>query len=150
MLVGDDAKRGNLIKIKQRIGLDIVLMLTKQKKEKVPNILEASDAWLFLLGKTCLLKNVIASKILEVMAMKRAIILGVQGESADFVGRTDCGVCNKPENTRQLTDTILKLSIDSIIVDKLGKDGGLFVRTHYTCDNLAKAYLDVLDEVAAH
>ena len=146
MLVGDGAERENLIKRKDEMGLKNVLMLPQQKKEIVPEILAASDACMVLLRKTDLFKTVIPSKIFEAMAMERPIVLGVQGESADIVNEADCGVCIEPENSRQLADAILELSGDPKRTERLGQNGGVFVRTNYNRDDLAMRYLDVLNE----
>jgi glycosyltransferase involved in cell wall biosynthesis len=146
MLVGDGAERENLIKSKDKMGLKNVLMLPQQKKENIPEILAASDTCMVLLRKSELFKTVIPSKIFEAMAMEKPIVLGVQGESTGIISNADCGICIEPENSRQLADAILELSGDPEQTEKLGKNGGLFVRTHYNRDNLAMTYLDVLTD----
>ena len=148
MLVGDGAERENLIRRKDEMGLENVLMLPQQKKEVVPEILSASDACMVLLRKTDLFKTVIPSKIFEAMAMERPIVLGVQGESADIVREAGCGICIEPENSRQLADAVLGLSGDPQRVEALGKNGGGFVRSKYNRDDLAMTYLDVLKGVS--
>ena len=148
MLVGDGAERENLIKRKDQMGLNNVLMLPQQKKEAVPEILAASDACMVLLRNTDLFKTVIPSKIFEAMAMERLVVLGVEGESAAIVREAGCGVCIEPENSRQLADVILELSGEPKRTEKLGQNGGVFVRSHYNRDNLALKYFDVLNEQA--
>ena len=56
-----------------------------------------------------LFQTVIPSKIFEVMAMKRPIILGVRGECQSIIEKADCGLCIEPENTKELADAVVKL-----------------------------------------
>lgn len=146
MLVGDGAEREKLIKLKEQMGLKNVLMLPQQKKENVPEILAASDTCMVLLRHRSLFKTVIPSKIFEAMAMERPIILGVEGESAGIIKKAGCGICIEPENSRQLADAILELSADIKRTEKLGQNGGLFVRNHYNRDNLSLVYLNVFSD----
>ena len=85
MLVGDGAERDRLIKQKKTLGLENVLMLPQQHRDKIPEFLAASDACMVLLKKDNLFKTVIPSKIFEPMAMERPLILGVEGESKEIV-----------------------------------------------------------------
>lgn len=147
LLVGDGAERENLLKQKEKMGLKNVLMLPQQKKELVPEILAASDACMVLLRETELFKTVIPSKIFEAMAMERPIILGVDGESRKIVEDSGSGVFIEPESAEQLEDVVLKMSRDTAWAEGIGRTGGEFLRKHYSRDQLATKYLDVLKNV---
>ena len=148
LLVGDGAERENLLKRKEELGLKNVLMLPQQRKEQVPEILAASDACLVLLRRTELFKTVIPSKIFEAMAMERPIILGVDGQAREIVEQSGGGVFVEPENADQLAETVLRMSREPGWSEAMGKTGGEFVRRHYSRDELASRYLDVLRSVA--
>jgi glycosyltransferase involved in cell wall biosynthesis len=149
LLVGDGAERERLLQEKEDLGLTNVLMLPQQKKEKMPEILAASDACMVLLKKTDLFKTVIPSKIFEAMAMERPIILGVDGESREIIEEGDCGICIEPENPDALADAVMELFKDNYLAEELGKKGKSFVASRYDREKLAMEYLALLKETVS-
>jgi len=144
--VGDGAERDNLVKEKEAIGLENVLMLPQQPKEKMPEFLAASDACMILLKKSDLFKTVIPSKIFETMAMERPIILGVEGESREIIEKAKSGLCIEPENHQQLAEAVLRLYNDPELSESLGRNGRQFVKDNFDRDKLADTYLDILQK----
>jgi glycosyltransferase involved in cell wall biosynthesis len=148
LLAGDGAERDNLLRQKEALKLDNVLMLPQQPKERMPELLAASDASMVLLRKTDLFKTVIPSKIFEAMAMERPVILGVDGETKEIIEEADCGVCIEPENHHQLAEAVLALSNDPTLLQRLGRNGKTTVTSCYDREKLAGEYLQVLQDVA--
>ena len=144
LLVGDGAERENLVRMKEATGLKNVMMLGQQKKERMPEIIAASDACMVLLIKQDLFKTVIPSKIFEAMAMERPIILGVEGESQAIIEEGDCGLCIEPENAQALADAVVRLKDDAALAERLGKNGKRFVEKFYNRETLAAVYLELL------
>ena len=149
LLVGDGAERERLLKQKAVMGLTNVIMLSQQKKEKMPEILAASDACMVLLKKAELFKTVIPSKIFEAMAMERPIILGVEGESREIIEEGACGNCIEPENPQALADAVMALYEKRECAETLGKNGKAFVVKEYDREKLAETYLRLLVRVSA-
>lgn len=147
LLVGDGAEREPLLARKAELGLTNVLMLPQQPKERMPEIINASDACMVLLKKTDLFKTVIPSKIFEAMAMERPIILGVEGESREIVEEGCCGLCIEPENAAELADAIRRLRDDGKLADELGQNGRRFVSTVFNREELARRYLETLSSM---
>ncbi|MCM2357002.1 MAG: glycosyltransferase family 4 protein [Geobacteraceae bacterium] len=147
LLAGDGAERERLLKRKEELGLANVLMLPLQPKERMPEIIAASDACMVLLKKTELFKTVIPSKLFEAMAMKRPIILGVEGESREIVEQGKCGLCIEPENARALADAILRLDRDENLSAQLGENGRRFVEAEFDRKTLAHRYLNAIRRV---
>lgn len=145
MLVGDGAERERLLQRKEEVGLGNIIMLPQQKKEKMPEIIAASDVCMVLLKKTDLFKTVIPSKIFEAMAMERPIILGVEGESKEIIQEGACGLCIEPENAKALADAVLKLFENSDLAAELGRNGKSFVAKRYDREKLALEYLELLE-----
>lgn len=148
LLVGDGAERENLLKEKERLGLANILMLPQQPKERMPEILAASDASLVLLKKADLFKTVIPSKLFEAMAMERPIVLGVEGESREIVKEGECGLCIEPENETALAGALARLADDPGLAHRLGENGRRFVVRDYDRDALAGRYLSLLVSTA--
>lgn len=147
LLVGDGAEREKLFRAKEDMGLTNVIMLGQQPKERMPLFLAASDACLVLLIKSELFKTVLPSKIFEAMAMKRPIILGVEGESRELVEEGGCGVCIEPENDQELAEAVLRLAREPELGRKLGESGAEFVARRFDREVLAMEYLGVLEGV---
>jgi len=148
LLVGDGAEKQRLWAEKIRLELDNVVMLPQQPKERMPEILAASDASLVLLRNTELFRTVIPSKMFESMAMSRPIVLGVAGESRDIVEEGQCGICIEPENAEALVGALRLLAGDADFAGCLGVSGREFVVREYDREKLAHRFLALLCAVA--
>jgi glycosyltransferase involved in cell wall biosynthesis len=144
LLVGDGAERDHLLEIKSNMQLSNVLMLPQQPKEMMPAIIAASDVCMVLLKDSPLFRTVIPSKLFEAMAMQRAIILGVKGESQQIIETGQCGICIEPESDLELAQASVKLAEDHQLKDELGSRGLRFVRRHFSRDALADDCLAIL------
>lgn len=148
LLIGDGAEREGLLKKRNEAGLENVLMLPQQPKEKMPEFLALSDACMVLLKRRDLFRTVIPSKIFEIMGMERPVILGVEGESKKIVEEAGCGICVEPENAEQLADAVLRLSKDSDLAAGMGRNGRRRVIASYNRETLAGNYLSILDRIS--
>ena len=147
LLVGDGAERGRLRRLLDGLQLKNVRMLDQQPKEKMPFLWGLCDVSLVLLRKSELFKTVIPSKIFESMGMRRPIILGVEGESADIIRLAEAGFCIEPENANQLAERVLELYKNRDLVRQLGDNGRRHVAEHFDRVHLARKYEDVLARV---
>ena len=144
LLVGDGAEREFLLRERERRTLANVIMLGQQPKERMPEILAASDACLVHLKRNDLFKTVIPSKIFEAMAMARPILLGVEGESRRLVEEGECGLGFEPENPEQLARAVALLADSPSLSEQLGASGRDFVRRKFNRETLALRYLELL------
>lgn len=144
LLVGDGAEREHLARERERRGLENVVMLGQQPKERMPEILAASDACLVHLRRSDLFTTVIPSKIFETMAMERPILLGVEGETRRLVEEGECGLFFQPEDARDLASAAVRLADSPSLGERLGRNGRDFVRRHFNRDVLALRYLELL------
>ena len=114
LFIGSGAEYENiqsLIKIK---GLTNVSLLPSVRKEEVPNYLSIFDCGLVNLKKFEGYLKVIPSKIFELAAMKKPILLGVQGESKSIVNRYNAGLCFEPENKIEFIQSCKKIFIEDL------------------------------------
>jgi glycosyltransferase involved in cell wall biosynthesis len=147
VLIGNGAERERLVRKKNILKLENVLILPRQPRETIPGFLDASDACMVLLRKRDVFQTVIPSKIFEAMAMARPIILGVEGECRAIVEEANCGLCVDPENHRQLVEATLELFHSPDLRAFLGQNGRKYVERHYDREELARRYLDVIEGV---
>lgn len=144
LLVGDGAEKKKLLEQKVQRGLENVIMLEQQDKEKMPNLWALSDVSLVLLKKSDLFKTVIPSKIFESMAMKKPIILGVEGEVKDMIIEGESGICIEPENAEDLANTVLKLADDDELCGRLGNNGSEYVVRYFDRKVLADRFEELM------
>jgi len=147
LIVGDGAEKHKLLRRKHEMALDNVLFLDQQPREKIASFYHASDCCLVHLRRADLFLKNIPSKIFEIMACGKPILLGTRGESKRLVSRARCGVFFEPDNAGDLADGIRLLQSRPQWRKRLGSSGYQFVRRHYSRAELADYYLAVLDSV---
>ncbi len=110
LLLGDGAKKEELLKLKTTLELDNVTMLPSVRKSEVPIYISILDIALVNLKKSDTFKHVLPSKIFELCAMHKPILLGVEGEAQKLVEEYRVGVAFEPENEEDFIKKTLTLS----------------------------------------
>jgi glycosyltransferase involved in cell wall biosynthesis len=146
LLVGDGAERSRIERLKQERQLDNVLILGQRSKESMPSIWAATDASLILLRRNALFRKVVPSKMFEAMAMRRPIILAVEGEARALLEEVGAGIAITPESAHELAAAVVRLADDPDFAAALGASGAKHVREHYDRARLAWRYLALLEE----
>ncbi|MGE0751917.1 MAG: glycosyltransferase family 4 protein [Variibacter sp.] len=144
LMVGDGAEREKLLAMHRDMKLDNVLMLPLTPREQIPAIWDASDAALVTLRPSPLFDLVIPSKMFEAMAMRRPIILGVQGIAAHIVEDGACGLTFSPGDAAALVEKVTTLADDPALRHRLGENGRQLVASRYDRQKLAAEYLAAL------
>jgi hypothetical protein len=147
LLVGDGAERENLERTVKNKGLENVFFSGRLPREELPDILAATDVCLVHLRKIDLFKQVMPSKIFEMAAMKKPIILGVQGQAAKLLQSARAGVCIEPENAEELVDAVCALASDPARARQYGQSGHDYVMQNYDRTVLADRYFTLLEEL---
>ncbi len=144
LMVGDGAERERLLRMKQEMGLDNVVMVRQLPKEKMPALWSITDVSLVLLKRSDLFKSVIPSKIFESMAMQCPIILGVEGEVKGIIEQAESGICIEPESASGLLQAVSRLQDDSKLAAQIGEHGRRYVSEHYDRAMLAKRFEELI------
>jgi glycosyltransferase involved in cell wall biosynthesis len=147
LMAGDGSEKAKLRNIKQEKSLDNVIMLDQLPKADMPRLWRLVDTSLVLLKKSDLFKTVIPSKIFESMAMKRPIILGVEGEVAEIINESESGLCITPEDASQLADSVQHLFDHRAYAELLGENGLNYVARTFERNQLALQFLHILEGV---
>ena len=146
-LVGDGAEKENLIAMAKAKNLTNVSFISQQPKNMVVSYYAASDICLVPLRKVDLFKDVLPSKIFEIMAMNRPILISVDGDARAEVERAHAGIFVEPENIDQLVRGIALLADNEATRQLMGDAGRKFVVENYQRGVLAERYLDVLSNL---
>ncbi|PWH83875.1 glycosyltransferase WbuB [Algibacter marinivivus] len=139
LFLGDGAKKEELLKLKERLQLNNITMLPSVKKEKVANYISILDVALVNLKKSETFKHVLPSKIFELCAMEKPILLGVEGEAKKLIESYNVGVAFIPENEENYIKKLKEIqtkSFNSTNFENLKKD--------FNRENLAKKMLDYI------
>ncbi len=141
VLVGSGPEKDKLIELKNKLQLKNVFFFDAVAKSQMPEIVAAIDVSIIPLKKLDLFKGAIPSKIFENLAMKKPILLGVEGEAKElFIDEGNCGLAFEPENHVDLIEKIKTLYNDREKLATLGLNGFNYVQTKFTRDRIAKDF----------
>ncbi len=148
LFIGEGAEKNNLIRQAKQLNLKNVKFIDQISKDDLPHYYAASDAVLVTLRNLPLFKCVIPSKIFEIMAMAKPILISVEGESKNLVVKdAKAGIAVLPENPQDLAKQILLIKKDQAYAVSLGKNGRNYVEKHFDRNELADQYLKLIEKL---
>ena len=112
LFLGSGAEKENLFNLKEKLALKNVTMLDSVPKNKVGMYISILDVGLVNLKKSTTFKSVIPSKIFELAAMHKPILLGVEGESKELIESYGIGESYEPENKEEFINKVKKLKTE--------------------------------------
>jgi glycosyltransferase involved in cell wall biosynthesis len=147
ILLGSGPEKEKLIQMKADQQLEHVYFFDAISKKEMPSILKAINCSIVPLKKLDLFLGAIPSKIFENLALKKPIVLAVDGEARTlFVEDGKCALYAEPENEEEMSKQVLKLYENPKLCEELGENGLKYVRTKFNRDLLAKEFWDFLIE----
>ncbi|MGB6679070.1 MAG: glycosyltransferase family 4 protein [Terriglobales bacterium] len=149
LMVGEGAEKARIVSLAHARGLTNVRFVGQQPREKIPAYITASDVCFVLLKKAELFKTVLPTKMLEFMSCARPVILGVDGHARSVMERANAGIFVTPESSAELAEAILRLAADPALCESLGRNGRQYVLQHFSRQQTAEVYLDVLQDLLA-
>jgi glycosyltransferase involved in cell wall biosynthesis len=148
LFVGEGAERGRLEQRARDEGIGNVRFLGSLPRDRMPEVYATLDLGLVSLRKAELFTTVLPSKIFEIAAMSRPILLSVDGEARALVESSGGGLFVSPEDVDAAADAIVRLAADPDLCARMGASGRTFVVREFDRDALALRYLDILSRVA--
>jgi glycosyltransferase involved in cell wall biosynthesis len=149
LLVGDGAERAGLIAARDSRELANVLIVGQRPKADMPAVWQATDASLVLLRRRDTFKTVLPSKMFEAMAMRRPIVLGVEGEARALLDQAAAGIGIVPESAGELAAAVRRLAADPAEARRMGESGRRYVERNFDRARLAERYAAFLLQVSA-
>lgn len=146
-IVGEGARRGALESYARQNRLDNVDFIGERPRGEVPRWIAESDVCAVLLRKNEVFRTVVPSKMLEIMAVGRPLLLGVDGEAKRLLERARAGIAIEPENVSQLVAAIRELQRDPARSHALGQNGREFVSHEFLRERLALEYSEILQRL---
>ena len=124
VIVGEGVKKNSLQELARQKGLNNILFLPYQPREKFSEMLAAADLSLVTLNLRSSLTS-LPSKIFNLMASARPIlaIAPPDSELANLVEAADCGVVVPPGQANALATAILNLKQQRARTKEMGDNG---------------------------
>ncbi len=141
LLLGDGPEKERLVKKAESLGLKNIYFREPVSKKEMPHIVAAITASIIPLKKLDLFKGAIPSKVFESLAMKKPILLGVDGEAKDlFIEEGKCGLFFTPESDVELADCIIYLTKHPEEVKQWGENARSYVDRKFNRNQIANDF----------
>ncbi len=145
VILGNGPEKEKLENLSHKLGLRNVFFIEGVGKEKMPEVIAATDVAIVPLKKLDLFKGAIPSKIFENLAMKKPILLGVEGEAKKlFIEEGRCGFAFEPENASDLAAKMLVLYQNKTLRTELGNNALDYVSKQFNRNNIARNFAEKL------
>lgn len=130
-------------------GLTNLRVIEKQPRDRIRLFYAVSNVSIVHLKDRPAFRKVIPSKMVEAMAMRLPVVLGVLGQARDILEAAGAGIPVMPEDSEELLNAVLKLKEDPALRARLGTAGAAHVRAHYDRREIARQYWALIQSVAA-
>ncbi|MFP4502464.1 MAG: glycosyltransferase family 4 protein [Candidatus Hydrogenedentota bacterium] len=147
VFAGEGAERAMLMRRAREKGLQNVQFLPMQPKEHMPAFYAAADICLVPLKRGPYFRCNIPSKMLEIMACARPIVLGAEGQAREVLQAADAGIAVEPENPAAYAGAIATLADDPALRRQFGESGRAHVVVHYSRRKKAAQYIALLERL---
>ncbi len=146
LFVGTGAKKEATVQKAKELKLKNITFLDPVPKAEVSRYISIIDVALVPLTKTVIHASLIPSKIFESAAMRKPMLLGVEGEAREIVEKYNAGVAFEPENRQEFLEALKKISSDKERYRELQK-GCSRLAEAFDRKNLANSMFKVLEKV---
>lgn len=141
LFVGGGAQHKALVREVKRLNLANFHFVPTVPAEEVPDHIACCDVLLVPMKHTEVLSDTMPSKIFEIAAMERPIVISAVGIAADLVTQHKAGLAVEPENVAQLTAAIERLRAEPGLAESM-KAGLRVLAGDHSRDKFAAAMLD--------
>ncbi len=145
LLIGAGPEKDKLMKLKQALLLDNLYFYDSMPRPQLLSIIGSVDVGLIPLRKIDLFKGAIPSKIFENLALRKPILLGVEGEAKElFIDEANAGLAFVPEDAHDLAAKAEKLSENKQLTRELGENGYSYICRMFNWDNIADDFWNLI------
>lgn len=147
VFVGSGAEREKLMQYAAERDLARVEFIPSQPRQDMPDFYSAADICLVPLKRRDVFLTNIPSKMFEIMACARPIVLGVEGQARQLLEEAGAGIAVPPEDASALAASILQLAGDAEARARLGESGRRYVEVHCNRARKAQDLLEILQRL---
>lgn len=148
VMLGSGPEKERLLALKEELKLNNLEFYDAVPKTKMQEIIMDMNATIVPLKKLDLFKGAIPSKIFENLALKKPILLGLEGEAKElFIDEGNCGLAFEPENKEDLVKQILILYNNPELSKQLGENGLKYASENFNRDKIAEGLYEELKKL---
>ena len=147
LIIGEGAKKTFLKNEVKKRKIKNIKFIDNLNWQEIVNINQLINIHLVHLKKDVEFKKVIPSKIFESMALKKPIIMGVDGESREIVNNAECAFNIEPENFNELVNIINTARADYTSLENMGEKGYNFLKKNFSRKILSNKMIKYLESV---
>jgi colanic acid biosynthesis glycosyl transferase WcaI len=149
VLVGDGPDRARIDRLAKSLGLSNLEIRDSIPKDRTQACYHSFDLCFVPLAPVPELQETIPSKIFEIMACERPVLASAAGETQRLVDAAGCGVVVPPGDADAVAAAVRRFrSLPTEAQRAFGSRGRDYVGRHYSRDQLARRYYDLLRHVA--
>jgi glycosyltransferase involved in cell wall biosynthesis len=131
-LLGNGARRDELLKQAAAKGLDNVIFGPERSVKDIPALLARADVCFAAVRPEPYPKKVISVKMFEYMACEKPVVGALSGESARILEESGAGIVVAPGDARATAEAILSLYSDPARRLEMGEKGRRYVEENYS------------------
>jgi glycosyltransferase involved in cell wall biosynthesis len=132
VLIGDGPAKSYLLQQKLTHQLDSLLILDMMQRDQLIGIVKAIDCSVIPLKNNPFFDGTIPTKIFDILACGKPIILGIKGESKQlFIDDAKAGIGVEPGNLPELVAAINELCDKSKLRYEMGNNGKKYVAKNF-------------------
>ena len=147
VIIGDGPDKQRLEALNEELKTNIIF-IPNTPKIKVLKMLKACHGYIVPLKKLDLFLGAIPSKIFDALGLSKPILLGVDGEAKSlFIDQGKAGIYFEPENEISLAKVIVELENNPLKALAYGKSGNIFATKNFDRKNIAKKFLEKIQEL---
>jgi len=148
VIQGAGPEKENLIALHKKYALKNIHFFEPVAKTEMPGILKSVDIAIVPLKKLDLFKGAIPSKIFEALAMKKPLLLGVDGEARKhFIENAKAGLFYTPEDINSLKTQVLYFLENPDETKKMGDRARNYVADVFDRNKIAEGLYDELQNM---
>ncbi|MCO5273623.1 MAG: glycosyltransferase family 4 protein [Flavobacteriales bacterium] len=149
ILMGDGPEKERLLELKQKLGAINVHFVDRMPRRELLALMRSTDAVVVPLLRNDLFKGAIPSKIFEALALRKPVLLGVDGEARElFIEQGRAGLYFEPESAPDLARVAAQYAGDRALVLEQGAHGERYVKEHFDRQVISKKLWDAIQRLA--
>lgn len=146
-IVGDGKDRPALEAQAKEMGLQNVQFTGSVKKDKMADVLAASDACIAILKNIPMFRTTYPNKVFDYMAAGRPTILAIDGVIRNVIEAGEGGIFVPPGDPDALAAAIRALADNPAAAAQMGESARQYVVAHFSRHDQALAFAELLERV---
>lgn len=136
-IVGGGTDLDRLIRLAKAKGLNHVIFYGRRPLEEMPKMYKMADAMLVTMKADPIISMTLPGKIQSYMACGKAVLGSINGEAANVIRESECGLCAKAGDAEGLAH-IVREYIANENRERMGKNARRYYEEHYQREGFLK------------